>query len=118
VVRLVAGTTIVPDVQAPLLQYCDDPQAAPQRPQLLESTRVFRHTPPQVVCPSEQPPDGAPPDRVAEGNGTGETVWTSVISVGGVLLVLAGNVHPLTMTRQRMIPAMRTGERRGRIFID
>jgi hypothetical protein len=117
VVRLVAGTTSVPVMQAPLLQYWDDPQAAPHRPQLLASTSVFRQAPPQVVCPSEQPPAGAAPEGTAEGDRAGETVWISVSRAGGVLLVLAGSVHPLAMTRQRMIPVMRTGVRRGAIFI-
>jgi hypothetical protein len=66
VVRVVAGIVMVPAVQMPLLQYWELLHTLPQRPQLLASTSVFRHAPPQVVWPSAH----APPTGVSTSGGS------------------------------------------------
>jgi hypothetical protein len=104
VVIPVTGTCRVPAVQMPLLQYWEALHALPHRPQLLESTRVLRHAPPQMVWPSTQ----LPPGPAADGDGK-IVVRTSVISAGGVLLVFGGKVHPLASTRQMTVHRMRHG---------
>lgn len=97
---LVVGTFMVPAAHIPLLQYCPEPHTFAQRPQLLESTSVFRHAPAQVVCPSAH----APTTTAAVGSGdAGGDDAAEELDFGG-----CRKVHPLTrirqMTRQRTMP--------------
>jgi hypothetical protein len=97
VVRDVDGIAIIPAVQTPLLQYWEALQVLPHRPQLLESTKVFRQAPPQVVWPSAQ----APPGTAADGPGVA-VAGVSVIRGCAELLPPDREVHPPARSRQRI----------------